>query len=592
LSRAGAGQFQYGHIFYICIMSFKKLLLLIISGSVYLCRAQSPPADEWIQLLSSTGVLQSYRTAEALDFFKKANTGIKEKYLAEIKKVAAGRNKKLAACALLMQPLLAEQLQLKTDFPARIEMQHRALALALQLDDEYLLADCLQRLGDSYNDSKQNDKALLYLLKSFELKEKLGFKNFSNSNKNLADLGGVFFKAQEYGQCIRFTQAGLQLSDSFSFHRNLLSSQNLIAISYQRKKQYDSAAIWFDKAMQSAIQYNDTAWVGIVKGNTGYLKMEQGDYAAALPLMWEDYRTSLSQKDTSNAGNTLQRIAFIYQQTGKKDSALLLARLAYAHILNSSSHYNPLHRMNAGKTLAEILQQNGNAAEAIKYLKIYHHLKDSAEALVAASRLDRIQLQIGYEKSAGQISDLKKQNRTEKQRRQLLITALLLLLASGTLFTLWTRQKNQLKAQQLLQEKKLAEAESKSANERLTAFTQNIIEKNELIEKLELQLQAQNQQVNEALLTQTILTDEDWRRFREMFTQVYPGFFKAIQQSAPGITAAELRMAAVIKLGLGNKYIASMLGVSGDTVRKSKFRLRQRLQLTEDSNLEAFIMQV
>jgi ATP/maltotriose-dependent transcriptional regulator MalT len=167
-----------------------------------------------------------------------------------------------------------------------------------------------------------------------------------------------------------------------------------------------------------------------------------------------------------------------------------------------------------------------------------------------------------------------------------------LLLVSGILFLLWTRQKNKLKEERLLKEKQLAEAASKSANERLQTFTQHIIEKNELIEQLQQQLQIQNHQVNEELLKQTILTDDDWRRFREMFTQVHPAFFKNIQQIAPDITAAELRMAAVIKLGLGNKYIASMLGVSGDTVRKSKFRLRQRLQLDEDKGLEDFIMQL
>ncbi len=570
---------------------FKRCLpLFFFFGFIHHCMAQLPSAEEWIKLFSISGSDQCLRTSEALDLFKKAGPGIKETYFAALQKAGAGPDKKLEARSLMMLPLLNEQLKIKKDFPARIKMQDAALAIARQLDDEYLLADCLQRLGDTYNDFKQNDKALLYLLKSFELKEKLGFENFPNSNKSITDLGGVFFKAQEYDKCIRFIQMGLQLSDSFLFHRNLLSSQNLIAISLQRKKQFDSAAIWFYKAAQSATKYNDTAWTGIIKGNIGYLKMEQGDYKAALPLMWEDYYTSLLQKDTSNAGNTLQRIAVIYQQTGKKDSALVLAKQAYLYTLNTFKYNNPNHHMNANKTLADILQQHGNAAEAIKHFNIYHQLKDSTDSLVAVSRLDRIQLQIDYEKSAGQINDLKKQNRTERQRRQLLFTALLLLLASGTLFILWARQKNKLREQKLLQEKQLAEAETKAANERLHAFTQNIIEKNELIEQLQLQLQTQNQQVNDELVKQTILTEEDWRRFREMFTQVYPGFFKAIQHKAPNITAAELRMAAVIKIGMGNKYIASMLGVSGDTVRKSKFRLRQRLQLTEDNNLEDFIM--
>ena len=135
----------------------------------------------------------------------------------------------------------------------------------------------------------------------------------------------------------------------------------------------------------------------------------------------------------------------------------------------------------------------------------------------------------------------------------------------------------------------MVEAAARAAEEQLSQFTRFIVEKNELIEQLQQQLTVQQQEVNEALLKQTILTDADWRRFKEMFEKVYPGFFSQLLAMAPDITAAEMRMASVIRLGLGNKYIASMLGVSGDTVRKARFRLRQRLQLNEDQPLEAFV---
>jgi hypothetical protein len=579
-----------GIYIYIYTMSAKWLLLFFFLIMSHTGWAQPTGISDWLKLLSAVEKDQCMKAAEAVRLFKTADSATRHNLFAEVKKAGGSHNKTLAARALMVEPLLADVLRLKYGWPEKIALHQAAVKLARQTENEYLLADCLQKLGDSYNDSRQNDKALLYLLKSFEYKQQHGFENFPHSNKCAADLGGVFFKAEEYDKCIYYTTLGISMPDSFPHHRNLLSAQNLVAISYQRKLQFDSAAAWFKKVAAGAAHFNDEAWTGIVRGNIGFLKMEQGDYTTALPLMWDDYYTSLAQNDTSNAGNTLQRIAFIHQQTGKKDSALQLARKAFGYTLHTSKYNNPSHRMNAGKTLAAILQQNGYANEAIKYLGIYHQLKDSMQALVTASRLDRIQMQIDYETSVSQIDLLKKRTLAEKQKRRLLAVALLLLLASGILFLLWTRQKNKLKEQTLLQEKQLAEAETKAANERLANFTQNIVEKNELIDQLQLQLESHNQQVNDELIKQTILTDEDWRRFKDMFERVYPGFFKQLQSMAPDITAAEMRMASVIRLGLGNKYIASMLGVSGDTVRKAKFRLRQRLQLGEDKNLEDFVL--
>jgi DNA-binding NarL/FixJ family response regulator len=149
----------------------------------------------------------------------------------------------------------------------------------------------------------------------------------------------------------------------------------------------------------------------------------------------------------------------------------------------------------------------------------------------------------------------------------------------------------QLNAKKLLeQENKLARARVDAAMEQLSLFTQSIVDKNELIEQLNLQALENNRAFQpEELLGQTILTDEDWLRFRNMFEKVYPGFFDKLQQMANDVTQSELRMAALIRLSVGNKHIASMLGVSVDTVRKTKSRLRQRLNLAPNADIESFI---
>ena len=141
------------------------------------------------------------------------------------------------------------------------------------------------------------------------------------------------------------------------------------------------------------------------------------------------------------------------------------------------------------------------------------------------------------------------------------------------------------------------EQEIASAQTQLKMFTENIIEKTNLIEKLEQQIigrdiSAGQQAIITELTLQTILTEEDWNKFRSLFEKIYPGFFIKLKEKFPDITLAEQRMAALTRLRLTTKQIASILGISVDSVHKTRQRLRQRLEISTESNLEEIIFAI
>ena len=103
------------------------------------------------------------------------------------------------------------------------------------------------------------------------------------------------------------------------------------------------------------------------------------------------------------------------------------------------------------------------------------------------------------------------------------------------------------------------------------------------------ELNAEQQQLLEELSHQTILTEEDWVKFKRLFERLHPGFFNRLKEKTPGITVAELRMAALTRLRLSTKEMASLLGISIDSVHKTRQRLRQRLQVPAEANLEESI---
>src|SRR5690606_14863337 len=114
--------------------------------------------------------------------------------------------------------------------------------------------------------------------------------------------------------------------------------------------------------------------------------------------------------------------------------------------------------------------------------------------------------------------------------RNLSVALIIVTAAFGFLLLHRQKLKLRMKEQQVLDAKRLAEAEAIHAQTQLRQFTKSLLEKSELIEKLRTQVSEQTihreqQQILSDLSKSTILTDEDWERFKDLFEQVYPGFF-------------------------------------------------------------------
>ena len=148
-----------------------------------------------------------------------------------------------------------------------------------------------------------------------------------------------------------------------------------------------------------------------------------------------------------------------------------------------------------------------------------------------------------------------------------------------------------------LQQKQAADAEIAAAKTQLQLFTQNIKEKTATIQKLEEQAKLQadtahHLELLEELKDQTILTEDDWEKFKTVFEKIYPGYFTRLKMKVPDITVAEQRMAALVYLQLTSKQMASILGISLDSVHKSRQRLRHRIGLSTEIKIEDYLTSI
>ncbi len=161
-----------------------------------------------------------------------------------------------------------------------------------------------------------------------------------------------------------------------------------------------------------------------------------------------------------------------------------------------------------------------------------------------------------------------------------------------------TRAKLLAAEKQLLEAERQRAAEAQAAHQReLEDYTHLLMEKNRILDTLMQQIEADERRATDQTgaseedwstqLTQsTILTEADWRNFRQKFERVHPRFFAQLQQAVPDITEAEKRLAALTKLSLTGPEMAAILGVSPESVVKTRYRFKKKLK---DGSLEQLL---
>lgn len=371
----------------------------------------------------------------------------------------------------------------------------------------------------------------------------------------------------------------------------MMFTSNTAALGYHRQQQYDSAFFWYRLSLKMATALKLNVWNGIIGGNMGQIYYEQKKYDTALVLFQSDSKFSKEVKLYDNAANSLQWAARTEVRLGNTKTALQYVREAFRLLEHTPEMF---YLRNTYYTAMDVFKAMGVYDSAFYFNSKYGALNDSLERVIALSGITVSKARANDEKSRYSIQSLQKEKEKQLFQRNILIAAIILLGIVGFLVITRQRLKAKLQVERMGQEKQRMEQEMASAREQLKMFTANIVEKTSLIEKLEEQIKGSGVSAGQQLLIneisqQTILTEDDWIKFKLLFEKIYPSFFQQLKQKTADITVAEQRMACLTRLQLTSKQMAAMLGISVDSVHKTRQRLRQRLQLGSDANLDDYI---
>ncbi len=85
--------------------------------------------------------------------------------------------------------------------------------------------------------------------------------------------------------------------------------------------------------------------------------------------------------------------------------------------------------------------------------------------------------------------------------------------------------------------------------------------------------------------------EENWKVFEDYFDRVHEKFLKRLKAKYPILTSKDLRLCAYLRMNLSTKEIAPLMNITVRGVEISRYRLRKKLEIDRNDNLNEFLLQ-
>lgn len=464
----------------------------------------------------------------------------------------------------------------------------QALPQAIKLKLKYLQADIYGNIGWTYyNNYHDYNQGFETMLKANSIIENdIGYQNYLFSNHFLYMLGFMYYDFGNIAKARPLLYKALQYPSTSN--RQQVEIYNTLALTYMKENNFDSASVYFIKAANLAEKNNFQAWIGITKGNLGLIYYNQGKLDEAKPLLQTDIDLSIANKQWSSAANSF----CLYANINIKENNIAKAIDQLDSTLKlyyRQPNIVTLYRYYTAR--ANLSKKQKNYLAALTYSDSARILQDSIVKRNNSLEYTRTEEKVQLEKYLADKKLMEIENNRLLLVRNFIIVLLILILviAFQFIFRLYAKRKK---------DKLMMDV----AKEQLTYYIENLRTKNELIDNFQLEIdqlhsvsnvkEKEREEISDKLKKYSILTEDHWNEFRHLFGKVHKGFFETLKQKFPQLTQSEIRLLALLKLSLSKKEMAEMLGISPDSIKKTRQRIQTKINLPEDKHLEDIVTSI
>ncbi len=432
------------------------------------------------------------------------------------------------------------------------------------LKDSLGEGNCLMNIGLVYADRFDYDRAQLFYFEALQIFEAL--KASGRSGTTYTKIASIFIDIGRLDVAEDFLERALIIHDAASFEYGKMEVYNRLGLLNQAKNRPDSALIYLKRSLDISESIND------VEGKTKTL----------LDLA----EVNLSLNNLSEAERYLKEA------------------LDFAIKIGSYKWLRDIY-----ENLQVVNRRNGDLNKAIFYYDQYIQVRDSIFNEQIINNISQLEAQLATVEQKRQIEAreqriviLEQQTDLQRTRIFILVIAIALIISLAALLVR-TRQavarRKEAKAREVA-EKARQEVEFK--NRELSSYTVNFVQKNRLFEELSESIKEIKEQSEPALkkklssveriVNKHIRVDEDWKDFKLRFENVHSGFFERLHEKFPSLTNNDLRLSVLVKMNFSIKEIGEMFGISPESVKTARYRLKKKLNLPSEQNLNDFLNEI
>ncbi len=410
--------------------------------------------------------------------------------------------------------------------------------------------------------------------------------------EDMLQVGIIYDNLKEYEKAISFFEQSYTLYEELGYNQQKSQALNYLGLSNLYLKNFDLARESFQKALQLSQKIGYKANIARSYVNMGHLTYETKDYDKAIENFQKASALWKSISSSYNEANVFANIgeAYLAKKEYVKAIDYFDQSIALSNAINSPRALKKAYEF---KSVA--LEKLNNLKSALFNYKKSKILSDTIYSIERTKAID--ELSIIYETEKKEQAIVLKQNEIELLEQRVKVNNLQrLLLGSGIILLmiifglLWYSLRQKAKRSRLEKEKLNHELDFKKKE--LATHALHIAKKNEVLDHLKQKaedlISCKNtsgyQQLIQAI-NFDLRDDNHWENFARYFEEIHKDFNTNIKQQYPNITSNELRLLALLKMNLSSKEIANMLNISKEGVKKARYRLRKKLEITSDESL-------
>lgn len=492
----------------------------------------------------------------------------------------------------------------------------RALSLARELSFAHGMARANRVVGVAYWSQGIQNLALSYLKNSIKqyknLNDKIGIANVT------LNIGMVYADLKDYNKALYCYESAINDFTSLGLKDRIATSFTKMGVVLIEQQKEQEALRYLSDALSMHTDNNYRYGIAEVHRKLGTLYLNLNELEQASYHTRKSIAIGKPLNDNHGLAHNYIILGKVLRLSNQIDSSnyYVESGLALAQV-NDIKQFELL----AYEELKELRKTQGKPYEALEFYKQYALLKDTLMDLEKSKQIAFLEYENELDKKDAELKKAQDQEKSSRKINLLLVFGVVVLLIAAYLIYRISKQrikkgkelaiksKEHLESVQQLIQKDLENSELKRKelnhkldfkNRELTAYALNFIKKNEVVKELQQTIKELNESNHfdkdrliidlRRILKKNLSIDKDWEDFSRFFDDVHGGFYSKLKQQHPSLTTNDLKLCSLIRLNLNAKEIANILGISPESAKTSRYRLRKKLALGGETEISDYLI--